>query len=162
MFWLHTSQETAQNRFFKDLFTRTINVIIFFVLLPPAYGVWWEGNVFSLSVHRGCGAPEINFKKKLNFFQTFFVSIFFWGGHIGRPWRWGARAICLLCHAGGLSCLKWVQFGPTVLFTLDIKKIKGTTHTNCDVDSKLDATYEFGYDEHLATMSNCCLRNENF
>ena len=25
--------------------------------LPPAYGVWREGNVFSLSVHRGGGAP---------------------------------------------------------------------------------------------------------
>ena len=26
-------------------------------LLPPAYGVWREGNVFSLSVHRGGGQP---------------------------------------------------------------------------------------------------------
>ena len=46
-------------------------------LLPPAYGVWREGNVFSLSVHRGAPPPN-------------------WGGGRpgGTPPNWGG-------HPGG-------------------------------------------------------------
>ena len=61
-------------------------------LLPPAYGVWREGNVFSLSVHRGPpgGTPQLGVPLGVSLLGGHPEGTPQLGGHPLVPPNWGA------------------------------------------------------------------------